>query len=466
MRADKSTLRLDESGFFASDTSPVTGGTEPQRERRYVLAILVLVFASSHVDRQIMGILGQPIKESLALTDTQLGLMTGLMFALFYATLGMPIAMWADRGNRRNIIALSISLWSAATAICGAAANYGQLLVARIFVGVGEAGSNPPSHSIIADLYEPEVRTTAMAIFATGVNFGILIGFLLGGWVNEWIGWRWAFVIAGVPGLLLGLIVRFTVHEPIRGQSDPGTAVRHAPPFPDVIRTMTKKPVVLHFVLGSALASFVGYAVVLWIPVYFVRIHEVGTGVAGTWLALLIGGGGALGTFLGGYFADRLSTRHGPSWRSWIIALAIIVALPFSLVTYFSDSAFQGFIAFAIPSILGGVYIGPTFAMVQSQMPIEMRSVAASINLFVGNIIGLGLGPYAVGAISDALQPTYGSNSLRYALSTLAIISVWSALHFFLGGRRIRDGFSPTSPGTISKPSGNRIRLDSTSDSS
>ncbi|MEC9252292.1 MAG: hypothetical protein VX697_04810, partial [Pseudomonadota bacterium] len=154
----------------------------------------------------------------------------------------------------------------------------------------------------------------------------------------------------------------------------------------------------------------------------------------------------------GGYFADRLSIRHGPSWRSWIIALAIIVALPFSLVTYFSDSAFQGFIAFAIPSILGGVYIGPTFAMVQSQMPIEMRSVAASINLFVGNIIGLGLGPYAVGAISDALQPTYGSNSLRYALSTLAIISVWSALHFFLGGRRIRDGFSPTSAGTISNP--------------
>ena len=194
VRADKSTLRLDESGIFANDTSDMTEGTKPQRERRYVLAILVLVFASSHVDRQIMGILGQPIKESLALTDTQLGLMTGLMFALFYATLGMPIAMWADRGNRRNIIALSISLWSAATAICGAAANYGQLLVARIFVGVGEAGSNPPSHSIIADLYEPEVRTTAMAIFATGVNFGILIGFLLGGWVNEWIGWRWAFV--------------------------------------------------------------------------------------------------------------------------------------------------------------------------------------------------------------------------------------------------------------------------------
>ena len=425
---------------------------EPQRERRYVLAVLVLVFASSHVDRQIMGILGQPIKESLALTDTQLGLMTGLMFALFYATLGMPMAMWADRGNRRNIIALSISLWSAATALCGAASNYGQLLIARIFVGVGEAGSNPPSHSIIADLYEPEVRTAAMAIFATGVNFGILIGFLLGGWVNEWIGWRWAFVIAGLPGLILGLIVRFTVHEPVRGQSDPSALVKRPPPFPVVIRTMMKKPVVLHFVLGSALASFVGYAVVLWIPVYFVRIHELGTGMTGTWLALLIGGGGALGTFLGGYFADRLSIRYGPSWRSWIVAIAIVAALPFSLVTYFSDSAFRGFIAFVVPAILGGVFIGPTFAMVQSQMPIEMRSVAASLNLFVGNIIGLGLGPYAVGAISDVLQPTYGGNSLRYALSALAIVSIWSALHFFLGGRKIRDEASLITTGTLTKP--------------
>ncbi|GIS69897.1 MAG: MFS transporter [Gammaproteobacteria bacterium] len=429
----------------------MTGHTEPQRERRHVLAILVLVFASSHVDRQIMGILGQPIKESLALSDTQLGLMTGLMFALFYATLGMPIAMWqiAATVETSSLYRFTLEcghghLWRC----CKLRPVIGRQDIRRCW------GSRFQS-AVPFDHCRPLRAGSSHHCHGNirhGVNFGILIGFLLGGWVNEWIGWRWAFVIAGLPGLLLGLIVRFTVREPIRGQSDPGTVVRHAPRFPVVIRTMTKKPVVLHFVLGSALASFVGYAVVLWIPVYFVRIHDVGTGLVGTWLALLIGGGGALGTFLGGYFADRLSTRHGPSWRSWIIALAIIIALPFSLVTYFSDSPFQGFIAFVIPSILGGVYIGPTFAMVQSQMPIEMRSVAASINLFVGNIIGLGLGPYAVGAISDALQPIYGGNSLRYALSALAIISVWSALHFFLGGRCIRDGLPPTSPGRISNP--------------
>lgn len=186
-------------------------------QRRYTLFMLVVVFTSSHVDRQIMGILGQPIKESLMISDTQLGLLTGIMFAVFYATLGMPMAMWADRNNRRNLIAFSVFLWSLMTALCGLASNYLQLLLLRIGVGVGEAGSNPPSHSMIADLYPPERRSTAMAIFGTGVNWGILLGFLVGGWVNEFFGWRAAFLIVGVPGIALALLVRFTVPEPPRG---------------------------------------------------------------------------------------------------------------------------------------------------------------------------------------------------------------------------------------------------------
>ena len=186
------------------------------RQRRYTLFMLVLVFTSSHVDRQIMGILGQPIKESLMISDTQLGLLTGIMFAVFYATLGMPMAMWADRNNRRNLISFSVFLWSLMTALCAAASNFMQLLLLRIGVGVGEAGSNPPSHSMIADLYPPERRSTAMAIFGTGINWGILIGFLVGGWINEWYGWRVAFLVVGLPGILLALAVQFTVKEPPR----------------------------------------------------------------------------------------------------------------------------------------------------------------------------------------------------------------------------------------------------------
>jgi len=176
-----------------------TASTISDGQRRYTLFMLVVVFTSSHVDRQIMGILGQPIKESLMISDTQLGLLSGIMFALFYATLGMPMAMWADRNNRRNLIAFSVFLWSLMTALCGMASNFLQLLLLRIGVGVGEAGSNPPSHSMIADLYPPERRATAMAIFGTGVNWGILLGFLVGGWVNEFFGWRAAFLIVGVP---------------------------------------------------------------------------------------------------------------------------------------------------------------------------------------------------------------------------------------------------------------------------
>ncbi|TNF87618.1 MAG: MFS transporter, partial [Gammaproteobacteria bacterium] len=185
-----------------------TGTLITKRQRAYTLGVLVVVFTSSHIDRQIVAILGQPIKEAL---DTQLGLLTGVMFAVFYATLGMPMAMWADRRNRRNLIAFSIALWSGMTALCGLAQNYIQLLLARIGVGVGEAGSNPPSHSIIADLYGPTERATALAIFGTGVNAGIMFGFLIGGWVNEWLGWRWAFIIAGLPGLAIALLVRMTV---------------------------------------------------------------------------------------------------------------------------------------------------------------------------------------------------------------------------------------------------------------
>ena len=183
--------------------------TITKRQRSYTLFLLVLVFTSSHIDRQIVAILQEPIKQAFAISDTQLGLLTGVMFALFYATLGMPMAMWADRHNRRNLIAFSIALWSLMTALCGAAVQFWQLLLARIGVGVGEAGSNPPSHSIISDLYPASQRATAMAIFAIGVNLGIMLGYLIGGWVNEWVGWRWAFVVAGAPGLLIALIVPF-----------------------------------------------------------------------------------------------------------------------------------------------------------------------------------------------------------------------------------------------------------------
>ena len=409
--------------------------------RAYTLAVLVIVFTSSHVDRQIIGILAQPIKEAFALSDIELGLLTGVSFALFYATLGMPMAMWADRGNRRNIIALSISLWSAMTALCGLAQSYVQLLLARIGVAVGEAGSNPPSHSIIADLYAPEERATAMAIFATGVNLGIMVGYLIGGWVNEWLDWRWAFIIAGLPGLLIALVVRFTVNEPPRGLSEPDREVEVAPPFMTVVHTLWSRPVLRNTVIANTLCSFAGYATVAWVPTFFIRVHEMSSGEVGTMLAGLIGIGGAIGTFLGGWLADRLAPRS-EGWRAWVVAISALIYVPFAWLCYTTESTTTAILAFSVPAAFGGVYIGCSYAIIQSHTPVAMRSVAAAINLFILNIVGLGLGPLLVGGVSDFYAADVGNQeSLRYGmLAAVAVMFVTAGWYIHAGRLLHRTG--------------------------
>lgn len=408
------------------------------RQRRYTLFMLVLVFTSSHVDRQIMGILGQPIKESLLISDTQLGLLTGIMFAVFYATLGMPMAMWADRNNRRNLISFSVFLWSLMTAMCALATNFVQLLLLRIGVGVGEAGSNPPSHSIIADLYPPEKRSTAMAIFGTGINWGILIGFLVGGWINEWYGWQAAFVIVGLPGILLALLVRFTVVEPPRGHSEALQQEVAAPGFWEVVGFIWRNSVLRHIVVAGALVSFAGYASVIWIPIYLVRIHDMGTGEVGSYLALLIGVGGAIGIYLGGRIADFMAARRGQQWLPWVVAISSLISLPLLFLTFMATTPTMAIAAYALPAMLGTLYVAPGFALIQNSTPLEMRSVAAAINLFVTNIIGLGLGPFTVGFFSDVFSQSYGEDGLRWGLTSTIVILIWGVIHYWRCGVMIK----------------------------
>ena len=421
------------------------------RQRRYTLFMLVLVFTSSHVDRQIMGILGQPIKESLLISDTQLGLLTGIMFAVFYATLGMPMAMWADRNNRRNLISFSVFLWSLMTALCAAATNFMQLLLLRIGVGVGEAGSNPPSHSMIADLYPPEKRSTAMAIFGTGINWGILIGFLVGGWINEWYGWRTAFVVVGLPGILLALLVRYTVKEPPRGYSESLKQEVAAPGFWEVVGFIWRSSVLRHIVAAGALVSFAGYASVIWVPIYLVRIHGMGTGEVGSYLALLIGVGGAIGIYLGGRIADFLSARRGEQWLPWVVALSSLISLPMLYLTFMAPTPMTAIAAYVLPAMLGTLYVAPGFALIQNSTPLEMRSVAAAINLFITNIVGLGLGPFTVGFFSDFFSQSYGEDGLRWGLATTIIILLWGVFHYWRCGvmikRKNREGVTQGAAG-------------------
>lgn len=408
------------------------------KSRWYALGVLVLVFTSSHVDRQIMGILLEPIKQDLGATDTQMGLLVGLTFALFYATLGMPIAMLADRSNRRNIIAWAITIWSVMTVACGYAQSFMQMVLMRIGVGIGEAGSNPPSHSMISDMFPMEERATAMSIFAMGVNFGVLIAFLGGGWMSEHWGWRTTFIVVGVPGILIALLVRLTLVEPVRGASDGKQITAEAPGFWHVAKTMVATPSVRNIVIGAALAVFVGYGMVLWLPAFFVRSHGLSQTETGLTLALLSGIVGGLGTFTSGRVADLLA-RRDVRWTPWTVALAKLITVPFTVAFFLTMDITSALWIYLIPAFLGGFYLGPGFAMLQSLMPVNMRSVAAAISLFVGNIIGLGLGPQGVGILSDYFAQEYGSESLRYALMCFACLNVWAAFHYYLASRTLKE---------------------------
>ena len=364
--------------------------------------------------------------------------LSGIAFALFYATLGIPIAIFADRSNRRNIIAWSIAIWSVMTAMCGLAQNFWQLAIARIGVGVGEAGSSPPSHSMLADLYPKEKRSSAMSIYALGVYLGIMIGFIVGGFVAEWWGWRAAFFVVGLPGILIALLVRFTMIEPPRGFADgvkppPMGKVNVKAGFAVLWRVRTTR----HVVLGVTLTALVGYGTIVWNPAFLIRSHGLTPGQVGLFLGPLMGIIGGLGAWIGGMLADKLAARDA-SWNAWIVGLAKLLTIPFIIAFYMIDSTFWALLAYCPAVFLGAFYLGPSFAMIQSLTPLRSRALASAIMLLVLNLVGLGLGPQLIGIVSDLVSGPFGSDSLRYALIGAAFVNIWACAHYYLAGRTIR----------------------------
>ena len=408
--------------------------------RWYALGMLTLVFTSSHVDRQIMGMLLQPIKLELGATDTQMGFLVGLTFALFYATLGMPLAMLADRSNRRNIITGALVIWSGMTALCGYAATFFQLALARIGVGVGEAGSTPPSHALIADLFPPEIRGTAMGIFALGVNFGLLIAYLGGGLLSEMWGWRATFIAVGLPGLVIAVWFYFTVSEPVRGASEsrrpPVDA--QAPSLREVWSYLWRVKSLRHTCAGAALAGFTGYGFVLWMPTFLQRSYGLSPAETGLTLAVMSGLVGGLGTFVAGKLVDVLAARD-ERWRAWVVAVGKAVYVPFLVAFFMMDDFESALVVYLVPAFFGGFYLAPTFALIQGLVDVRMRAVASSITLFILNIVGMGFGPQLVGIVSDLFAPAYGQESLRMALLFLGVVNFWCAWHYYLAGRTLHE---------------------------
>ena len=420
------------TGEASPGPKPLSAGAS-----RYALGLLVVVYVFNFIDRSILSILLEDIKQTFDVSDTYLGFLSGIAFALFYTIMGLPIARWADRGSRTTIIALAIFIWSSMTAVTGLARTFGQLALARVGVGIGEAGCSPPAHSLISDYFPPERRATALSIYSLGIPIGGAIGFWAGGWLNEFFDWRVAFIVVGLPGCLLAVLVKLTLPEPPRGVRDAPENNPAADGMRDVLRFMLSLASFRHMAFGAALHAFYGYGASAFIAAFFMRSHQIPSGELGTWLAVLGFTGGVAGTYLGGYMSDRLATRN-PRWHMWVPAIATTVYIPFAFLLYLWPDGRTALMLSLPGSFLGGMYLGPTFAMTQSLVPPRMRATASAILLFVINLIGLGLGPQAVGILSDLLHGEFGIESLRYAmLSTVVVFAAWSVLHYFLAARSL-----------------------------
>jgi MFS family permease len=415
----------------------------------YVLGVLTLCYVVNVMDRsQILAASIQAIKSEFNASDFQLGILTGIPFAFFYSFMGIPIAAWADRSSRRNVLAIAAATWSGMTALFGMAVNYMMLFAARVGTAIGEAGGSPPSHSLISDYFRKSRRGTAFSVYALAVPVGTSLGAALGGWGNQNLGWRMTFVVAGLPGIFLALLVWLTVKEPPRGLGDGverSVAERtKAPGMLEVLRFLWSRPSFRHLSLAAALHSVVWYASGAFNNAFLQRSHAMSVAEAGYWISVLSAIAG-FGTFLGGFAADRLSARSGDRrWYLWIPGAATLLCVPFQFFAYLSPD-----LTIVLPSFVGlmfmaAVFFGPSFAMTQALATLRMRSVATSLLLFIQTLIGNGLGPSVTGFISDWLRPSMQQDSLRYALVVIGVVNIWAAVHYLIGARTLRGDLEST----------------------
>ncbi len=408
-----------------------------------VLVILLIAYIFNFIDRQIIGVLAVPIKAELALSDRQLGLMGGLAFALFYSGLAIPIAWLADRRSRVNIIAASVALWSAFTAACGLAQNFWQLFLARMGVGIGEAGGVAPSYALVSDYFPPEKRARALAFFSLGIPIGSALGVFFGGWIASHLDWRSAFLIVGLAGLPAALLVKFGISEPVRGGQDSadGAASAAAPPFPVVAATLARTPSFWLLSFGAASGSILGYGLIFWLPSFFSRSFGLELAEVGWFYGSIVLVGGVAGTWLGGWFGDRIGPGN-PGAYARIPAICFLVAAPCFAAGLFAPSLWVGWILFAIGQMLALAWLGPVIAAVQHIVPPNMRATASAGFLFINNLIGIGFGIFFLGFMSDAMTAAHGDDALKYSiLYGLVFYLLSSAIYFVAAARLKRDWY-------------------------
>lgn len=442
-------------------TSPVLlsahGGFGRPGYRTYVLAVLLLVYTFNFIDRVVISIIQEPIKREFSLSDGQLGLMAGPAFVLLYAVLGLPIARLAERFSRTTILGVCTALWSAMTALCGAAVSFPTLLLARIGVGIGEAGCTPPSQSLISDYFPTARRSTAIAIYTLGIPLGTLFAAFGGGWIAQNLGWREAFVALGAPGVALGLLVKLTVKEPPRAGAEASI-----PSFGDALKILASKPAFWHAAVGGGLASFVGYGVGQFTTSFLIRIHGLSLFEASQGTGVLIGVFGGIGIFSAGFIADRIFTKH-PGALAWLPALGFLIATPLQILGYRADNLPLAFGLLAAGILAQYLYLGAMYATAQGVAPPRIRATAAAILILIVNLIGYGLGPPAIGWLSDtlasralaetgltlqgckaglaetkALCGAAASGGLRTAMQLGCLVLLWAGFHFLAAWKSLR----------------------------
>lgn len=403
----------------------------------YVLALLSLVYVFNFIDRQILSMLIEPIKQEFGVSDTAMGFLSGFAFVVFYTLAGIPIARWADRSSRKRIITLALTVWSGMTAACGLARSFAELALLRVLVGVGEAGGNPPAHSLIADYFPPEKRATALSFYAWGVYIGAAIAFLAGGYLVSRYSWRVAFMVVGLPGVILALIVALTVRELPRGASEQRVESQEPLPLKEVVRYLLQRRAFVFIALGASIQSLSGYGVITWGPTFLARVHAMPWTDIGLHLGWIIGLAGCFGAYIGGRLADHMGARDA-RWYMRLPALQSLLCVPFVIgFTLMSDreSALLCFIPFYA---LGAMYVGPMFSMVQGLVQLRMRATASALLLFVVYMIGLGLGPFTVGLLNDhVFGPAHGPLAIRYSMLAVGLAGGMASLLFWQAARAL-----------------------------
>lgn len=450
----------------SAEVLPTAAGGAPGYSKaylRYVLFILFMMNTLAFVDRAVINVLAQPIKEDLALTDGQVGILAGLAFMIVYTVAALPLARLAERANRVNLIAACMVVWSLATAAGGIASNYLQLVLSRVGVGAGESGATPTAHSVIGDYFPPDKRGSAVSYFVLGLPLGVMLGSIIGGVAAQLVGWRGALMVVGLPGVLLALLVKFTIREPVRGGADHADTMKgDMPSLAAVCRHLLARRSFIHLTAAFTISAFASGGMYVFLPAILIRRFEFSVGDSGLIYGMLGGGCAALGVLLGGYLTDVMVKRDR-RWFVWLPGANFIVSIPL-IVFALLQADWRWLIALLIvPFILKSAYLPSSLAAYHNMVEPRMRATTITIVFMLSNVIGAGGGPYFAGLLSDlfshgdffaSYSAVCGSGQIEYNLcasadaygitvgvSAASLLGLWAAVHFFLAARTIRDDF-------------------------